>query len=145
MKRASKLVPRLIAGQTSSHVLRWALRAGWSIFGKKRIRDYVHLKIQQDLIRRDQHADFRFANDNERKVFAELSDPAFDYRTLDGLQRSTGLSREAIQQMLDSFPSEIYVARSQAPGKEDGYTLTSRKPNWMQRNVGTLVRPSKFG
>ncbi len=145
IKRASELVPRLIAGETTSRLLRLVLRAGWSIFGPQRARDYLRLKIQQDLIRRDQHADFHFVDDEERAVFSALSDPAFDYRTLGGLQRSTGLSTQDVQSILGRYPDRLYVARGQAPEGTDGYTLAGRRPGWMARTAGPVLQPPTFG
>lgn len=45
--------------------------------------------------------------ENERKIFAALSDPQWDWRTLAGLERATGLSRSAILEILCMHDSEI--------------------------------------
>jgi hypothetical protein len=39
-------------------------------------------------------------NDNEQKVFAALGDGRWDWRTLDGLKRSTGLPGAAILEII---------------------------------------------
>jgi hypothetical protein len=46
-------------------------------------------------------------NDNEQKIFAALSDGRWDWRTLDGLKRSTGLDVDTILKTIIENRSKI--------------------------------------
>jgi len=145
MERADKVVQRLTETLTTSRMLRWALRAAWPSFGRKRLREYAHLAIQQDLIRRDQHAEYQLRDDSERTIFAALSDPGFDYRTLSGLARATHLSAPEIRRVLTNNAEKIFIAKGRAPGGGDGYTLATRKPSWLDSTIDSILSPPSYG
>ena len=151
--RAKKLVPRLIAEQIGNRFLGWGARAAWTFFGVGAVGDYVQLAIQQDLIRRDQHADWALGSQDLREIVAGLSDAAYDYRTIDGLAAATHIDPALIERTLEELVRQqrVYVARGQAsssgaPGsqKRDAYTLMDRRPGWFARNVGTPFRPPSY-
>jgi hypothetical protein len=61
-----------------------------------------------------------------QRIRTELADPAWDFRTVDGLSRATGLSAERISKLLSGHHDEVRV--SNVPDKEGRllYTLTER-------------------
>ncbi len=58
--RATLLIPRLVEQQVANRWLRGGAKLLWSAFGASALREYVYLSIQQNLILRDQHADWTF-------------------------------------------------------------------------------------
>ncbi len=100
VKRATKLIPQLIEQQTTSRLVRRAAQLLWKVLGAEAIHDYVYLTIQKELIERDQHAGWSLASHEERSVFAALSDPGYDFRTIAGLAKSTGIVEDRITQIL---------------------------------------------
>ena len=63
---------------------------------------------------------------NEVKVFKALSDPRWDFRTLAGISKVTGLTQIEIQNIFRKYPT--FVRRSPISNfkEEDLFTLTSR-------------------
>jgi hypothetical protein len=52
-------------------------------------------------------------NPDERKVFESLADPHWDYRTVDGIQKASGLPPEKVQDILHKYeagPRALYLA-----------------------------------
>lgn len=143
--RAKILGPRLIEEQVRNRILRIGAKALWHLFGVDAVQDYAHLAIQQDLIRRDQHADWNLTSDDERNIFAALSDPAYDYRTVQGIAVATRIDSGVIATSFAKYPDRVYVASRLAPNGVDVYTLASRKPSWFSRNIGSLFNAPTIG
>ncbi len=63
--------------------------------------------------------------DAERKVFEALSNPKWDYRTIAGLKKATGLSTEEIEAILQKYRNQ-FVHKAAVPDKfgRDLYTLS---------------------
>lgn len=139
--RADVLVPKVVRPK-SNWIMRWVIKLGWKTFGAGVLRDYIFLIIQKDLIKRDQHADWALASDDERDVFAALSDPSFDYRTVPGIALSTGLKESVVLAVLAAYPDRVYVAEGRGPDGGNAYTLESRKPGWFARNLGHFTEPT---
>ncbi len=64
---------------------------------------------------------------NERKVFEALADPAWDFRTIGGLVRATGLSEPDVRGIVAKYKPQGLIRQSTAPRKkrEALFTLTS--------------------
>ena len=68
---------------------------------------------------------------NERKVFEALADPAWDFRTIDGLVRTTGLSEPEVRGIVTKYETKDetrgLIRQSTYPSKkgEAIFTLTS--------------------
>lgn len=62
---------------------------------------------------------------NEQKVLNALDDPRWDWRTLDGLKKTTGLAAPLILEVLLAHPSEVEFAVSEQHGLL--FTLKGRK------------------
>ena len=62
----------------------------------------------------------------ESKVFVALEDPAWDFRTLNGLVKSTGLEMSQIKHVIGKYGN--LIRESPIPDKSDRrlYTLASR-------------------
>ena len=69
----------------------------------------------------------------ERKVFEALADPRWDFRTLPGLSRETGLSESEIGATLDKYP--LLVRKSLVPDRHgrELFTLRSRPVKFQER------------
>ena len=68
----------------------------------------------------------KISDPKERKVFAALSDPAYDFRTVSGLSKEVGLPEFEVRAILDRYPELI---RKSAVADEEGrelFTLSSR-------------------
>jgi hypothetical protein len=96
-------------------------------------------------VRRDQIAGWELPDEataplsaqDVRAVVAELAHPSYDFRTVDGIFKSTGLKREDINQILAFLLKQNgkpYLAyQSAQPDKTPIYTLDSRKPSGVWR------------
>jgi hypothetical protein len=138
-QRAKVLIPRLLEEQLTNRILRAAAKLLWDWFGVSKLNDYIHLTIQQDLIQRDQHSDWNLVSDDERNVIATLSDPAYDYIMIQSISAATLVKTDVVLGILNRYSKYIYKAEKAGPNKTDAYTLMSRKPSWLSRNVGGIV------
>lgn len=68
----------------------------------------------------------------EGRILNELGNNKWDYRTMDGLRRSTGLPESEIEKIINHNPNKIYISPS--PDKE-GRTLYA-----LQENVNIFSR-----
>jgi hypothetical protein len=65
----------------------------------------------------------------ERKVFECLSDPNWDYRTIEGIKMDTGLAEEQIEAILTRYGDElVHKAAVQDKFGRDLYTLAGTQP-----------------
>ena len=141
--RLGKLAPRFVQAQTSSRFFRALGRIGLSL-GQGRVLEYVRLAILSDLVRRDQvegwelPAISRQTADDARLVLAELANPAYSFRTQDGIARTTHLPRDSVvdilaQPQLRGVGSDkpFLVWQGTVSGQEV-FTLASRKPGWIR-------------
>ncbi|MEJ0014979.1 MAG: hypothetical protein WDN25_00150 [Acetobacteraceae bacterium] len=144
--RAGVLVPRLIGTQVKG-LLGTGATLLWRMLGSGKLRGYIELAIQQELILRDLHAGWTLGNDDERSVFAGLSDPAFDFRTVPGLARSTYLDRKMISAILDDPRHRRHIYKQPYSGTDGpvAYTLISRKPGWFTTNIGNPFSAPSYG
>lgn len=70
------------------------------------------------------------SDDKESEVFKALADPAFDFRTIDGLIKATELSELEIEKIIAKYPD--LIRESPVPYRKGGklyhlYTLTTKK------------------
>jgi hypothetical protein len=65
-------------------------------------------------------------NPNERKVFEALADPEWDFRTVDGIRKVSGLPDSEIRSILEKYKGKL-IRKSDIPGPQgrDIYTLKS--------------------
>ena len=61
----------------------------------------------------------------EQKVLEALQDPSWDFRTVDGIAKETGLDKSEVRQVLEKHPN---VRKSVVPDRRgrELYTLKSR-------------------
>ena len=149
----SKLAPRFVQAQTSSRFFRALGRIGLSL-GQGRVLEYVRLAILSDLVRRDQIEGWelpeipRQSADNARLVLAELANPAYSFRTQDGIAKTTHLPRDSVLHILVQLrrvgsEKPFLVWQGTVSGNEV-FTLSSRKPGWIRSlpvigQVGNLL------
>ena len=94
--RLDKLAPRFVQAQTASRFFRALGRIGLRL-GQGRVLEYVKLAILSDLVRRDQIEGWELppipgkSLDDVRLVLAELANPAFSFRTAEGIAKRTHL------------------------------------------------------
>lgn len=133
-QRLDAVLPILVERQTSNKFLRCALKLAGTV-SKGRILDYVRFTILADLVRRDQIAGWTLPGTLEnadcRAVLAELLNPSFDLRTIDGLAAATGLDAQQIEAILTSLakiagaPFSVWQTTYAA---KPAYALQMRKP-----------------
>jgi len=138
--RLGKLAPRFVSAQTTSGFFR-ALGQFVLWLGQTRILDYIRLAVLADLVRRDQIEDWELpaslkkSADNVRLVLAELVNPAFSFRTPDGIAKATHLERKFIADTLrdlkDDPSKPFFVWEGTVMGRQI-FTLDSRKPSWFR-------------
>jgi hypothetical protein len=157
--RLGKLAPRFVQAQTSSRFFRALGRIGLSL-GQSRVLEYVRLAILSDLVRRDQIEGWelpalsRQSADDVRLVLAELANPAYSFRTQDGIVRTTHLPQSSVLDIL----AELCRVGSEKPflvwqgtvSGQEVFTLASRKPGWIRSlpiigGVGNLLETPTIG
>jgi hypothetical protein len=65
---------------------------------------------------------------DERKVFGALADPKWDFRTIAGLSKDTGLQPDNVSQILEKYPQLVRMSSVPDPKGNILYTLRSRRP-----------------
>jgi hypothetical protein len=136
--RFGAVVPHFVRAQTTSRFFRLLGRIGLSL-GRGRVLGYLRLAILADLVRRDQIAGWELPNglgergDDVRAVLAELANPAFSFRTPEGIAKSTHLSFESVADTLARLQAEtgkpFHVWQGVVSGQRV-FALESRKPGW---------------
>ena len=61
---------------------------------------------------------------NEQKVFAALSNPKWDFRTLAGISRETGLPESEVRDILKKYPQ--WIRQSIVPDRQGRELFTLR-------------------
>jgi hypothetical protein len=149
--RLKALAPILIERQTSSRLLRIALKTAAAVSTGK-ILDFIKFYVLAELVRRDQIAGWELSDqetlphksEDVRKVVAELAHPSYDFRTVAGLCATTGLAPDVVGQILAFLEKQTgkpYLAwQTEKPDKTPIYTLASRKPSdvWQWPVVSTV-------
>ncbi|MGA8430829.1 MAG: hypothetical protein WB729_13480 [Candidatus Sulfotelmatobacter sp.] len=64
----------------------------------------------------------------ERKVFEALSDPQWDFRTVDGLSKATALAPADVKAILDKYPDLVRRSLVRDNDGRELFTLASRPP-----------------
>jgi hypothetical protein len=64
----------------------------------------------------------------ERKVFEALSDPQWDFRTIDGISKATGLAPDYVKVVLDKYPDLVRKSLVRDNDGRELFTLASRPP-----------------
>jgi hypothetical protein len=137
--RLDKLTPRFVQAQTSSRFYRALGRFGLWV-GQGRILDFVRFEILGDLVRRNQIEGWGLPDalekfgDDVREILAQLVNPAFTFRTPDGIAKSTHIPLDVVDRALTALVRADKAAPFRVwQGSADGkivYTLWSRKPGW---------------
>ena len=68
-----------------------------------------------------------------QRVFEALADPAWDFRTLAGISKSSGLSEPEVKVILDKYGVLIRKSTLPATDGRELYTLRSRKISVQER------------
>jgi hypothetical protein len=137
--RFTAVVPHFVRAQTTSRFFRLLGRIGLYL-GRGRVLSYLRLAILADLVRRDQIAGWELPDglhqrgDEVRAVLAELANPAFSFRTPDGIGKSTHLSFEFVADTLARLqqvgPGKPFHVWQGAVSGQQVFALESRKPRW---------------
>ncbi|WP_454649254.1 patatin-like phospholipase family protein [Bradyrhizobium liaoningense] len=147
--RVDAIAPLLIEAQTSSVKLRTALKFGWVTFVRSHVLNFVQQTILADLVRRGQIEgwdvpsgdSYSFAGstlNDANAVVAELVNPAYDYRTPEGIAQKVLLPVGFVQTVLDQLSGSTASGPARVWKDDYGYTLYSRRPSFFARRP--LVR-----
>ncbi|MGY8681841.1 hypothetical protein Q2941_29255 [Bradyrhizobium sp. UFLA05-153] len=141
-KRIDLIAPHFIDAQTQSVKLRLALKFGWKQFLRNHVVAFVQQTILADLVRRGQIAGWDApvsigatapSSEDVAAIMAELINPAFDYRTPQGIAKATRLPAPAVSQILELLSRSEVPASIRAWGQNGQYTLYARSPNFFER------------
>lgn len=69
----------------------------------------------------------------DRRVLQALRDSQADLRTIEGLERETGLSRAQVELVLTNYPSLVRQALVRTPAGQYLYALKNRPITWKER------------
>jgi hypothetical protein len=76
---------------------------------------------------------------NERKVFSALSDEKWDFRTVEGISRDTGISESEIREIIGRYPK--WIRKSLALDREGKELFTMRsKPVKLREHLAGIQR-----
>jgi hypothetical protein len=150
-KRIDLVVPHFINAQTRSVKLRIALKFGWNRFLRDRIISFVQQTMLADLVRRGQMEGWDapasleaagLSQDDVRVIVGELINPAFDFRTRQGICKTTHLQTDVVSQTLDALSGSNVPKAIRAWSQNGRYTLYARRPGFFkrQRLTGWLFR-----
>lgn len=65
---------------------------------------------------------------NEHKVFEALSDPEWDFRTVDGISKATNLTAAEVKAILGKYPNLVRKSLVRDNDGRELFTLASRRP-----------------
>jgi hypothetical protein len=143
-QRAAALFTKVNAEQISSRIGRLVARVVWSSYGKSKVEDYVRWVVLKDLVLRDQ-IEKPFAGEaekpvagasyEERKVLAALANPAYDFRTIEGIAKEYLLDAAFISRTLGEYRKLIYQG-AKTDRNAPTYALRERKPGWFSQLPG---------
>jgi hypothetical protein len=68
------------------------------------------------------------ADPKEHKVFDALSDPQWDFRTIDGISKAINLPPTEVKAILDKYPNLVRKALFRDNDGRELFTLASRPP-----------------
>lgn len=137
--RFETLAPHFVQAQTTSRFFRLLGRIGLRL-GRGRLLDYLRWAILADLVRRDQIAGWELPDgldqvgDDVRAVLAELANPAFSFRTAEGIANTAHLELDAVAGTLARLQRvdrqrPVRIWQGTVSGRRV-FTLESRKPGW---------------
>jgi hypothetical protein len=147
--RFSKVGPRIVRARTSSRILR-ALGTFGLLAGRRRLLDYLRYAILGDLVRRNQIAGWELppdlvaechtSGDDIRLVLAALANPAFSFRTGEGIATATHLQEPVVAGILAKLAAQetskpFSVWRGSVRGR-DVFALHARRPGVLQSLPG---------
>jgi hypothetical protein len=65
-------------------------------------------------------------SDDVGSVFTALADENYDFRTIDGIAESAGLSADRVREILDEHSDRVRLSAVPGPNREPLYTLAER-------------------
>jgi hypothetical protein len=68
------------------------------------------------------------SDSTERRVFEALSDPEWDFRTIDGISKTTNLTATQVRAILDKYPDLVRKSLVRDNDGRELFTLASRPP-----------------
>jgi hypothetical protein len=141
-KRIDLIVPHFVDATTQSVKLRTALKFGWNRFLRSHAVSFVQQTMLADLVRRgqiegwDPPVSFGAAGPSPGDVgaiIAELINPAFDFRTPQGIAKATRLQIGVVTRVLDALSGPNVPKETRAWGANGEYTLYPRSPGFFKR------------
>ena len=79
----------------------------------------------------------RITDPAERKVFEALADPQWDFRTIEGISKVSGLSKEQVTEILSKYPELVRRSLFPDASGRDLFTLQER-PMKRQEFLGQI-------
>lgn len=142
-QRIDAIAPHFVNAHTQSVKLRTALKLGWKTFFRDHAVWYVKQTILADLVRREQiegrDSRLRFdepvpAQGDVAAIVAELINPAFDFRTPEGIAKSTLLQTAVVNRILQALSQPEVPEAIRAWTANGQYTLYTRRPGYFATN-----------
>ena len=150
--RLDAVVPALIDGQTRSRWLRFAMRLGWSWFLRTPTLRYVQATMLSDLVRRRQITGYEpeetaiatvlaagHSRDDVAGVIGELINPAFRFRTDEGIAAALGVTPQFVHATLETLADRSVPPHLRSWRDVAGWTRWTKRPGLLERQA--LFRP----
>jgi hypothetical protein len=139
-------VPRLVNAQTLSLKLRTALKFGWRVFLRSRTIEFLRLTMLADLVRRGQIEGFDIGSmeavttakparsiEDVQGIIAELINPAFDFRTAQGIANNLHLPTDFVGAVLLELSGKQIPLSVRTSRDGNMYTLFTQRPSFFER------------
>jgi hypothetical protein len=150
-KRIDVIVPHFVDAHTQSIKLRIALKFGWKRFLRDHVISHVQQTMLADLVRRGQiegcdpplRLDEPVPSPGDvAAIIAELINPAFDFRTPQGIAKATLLQTNVVSQALAALSRPEVPEKVRSWGANGQYTLYTRRPGFFEtkRLTGWISR-----
>jgi hypothetical protein len=150
--RLDAVVPALIDGQTRSRRLRFFMRRGWSWFLRTPTRRYAQAMMLSDLVHRRQISDYEpeetviapllaagHSRDDVAGVIGELINPAFRFRTEEGIAAALDVTPKFVHATLTALMHKRVAPHLRSSRDVAGWAMWTRRPGFLERQK--LFRP----
>jgi len=141
-KRLHAVVKKAVSEPSVSGFWRTTINGLWVLWGRREAKKKIRWHVLRDLIIRDQITETTaYLPADARKVFAGLTDPAYDLRTVAGIARDYELEPNVVDKVISEYGDKIYElprVQDRAQNRDASYTLITRQPRKIRQ--GRIMR-----
>ena len=126
-RRLDKVIPRLLKDNLGGLYYLFA-KIAYSIWSFCKLRDFIYYTLLADLVRRDQVSGFERLTGIQPDVLAACMEPAYAYRTEQGVAHDLRRSRQEVAEALAALEAQGLLYKNFF--SSECYTYKPRGSNW---------------